>query len=64
MAGLDYHYKVIQQHPEWVKEAHELGLKVNVWTVNDPAIMEEMKTLGVDYLTTDHPTEALEVMAE
>ena len=64
LSGLDYHFKAIQEHPDWVKEAHELGLKVNVWTVNDRAVMQEMKNLGVDYLTTDLPEEALEVIAE
>ena len=34
MNGLDYSLKVIKKHPEWVKQAHDLGLKVNVWTVN------------------------------
>ena len=32
--GIDYHYNVIEKHPEWVKEAHDLGMKVNVGTVN------------------------------
>lgn len=59
MAGLDYHYKVLQAHPEWVKEAHDLGLKVNVWTVNEKAVAREMQLLGVDYLTTDHPESIL-----
>lgn len=35
-SGLDYQYKVMQAHPEWFKEAKELGLTVNVWTVNTP----------------------------
>lgn len=57
-AGLDYHYKVMQKHPEWFAEAKELKLKVNVWTVNDPQVMEEMIANGADFLTTDHPEEA------
>ncbi len=61
-AGLDYYYQVMQKHPEWFKEAKELGLKVNVWTVNDRKIMEEMIALGADFITTDHPEEAQEVI--
>ncbi len=35
--------------------AHTRGLRVNVWTVNEPADMEAMIALGVDAITTDHP---------
>ena len=44
-AGLDYHMGVIKKHPEWIKEAHDLGLKVNVWTVDE---VEDMKWLIED----------------
>lgn len=62
MSGLDYHYKVIQDNPGWVKEAHDLGMKVNVWTVNDSDVMKEMIDLGVDYLTTDYPETAVKIV--
>lgn len=58
LTGIDYEYKVFEKHPEWVREAHELGLKVNVWTVNREADMRKMAGLKVDYLTTDRPLEA------
>ena len=54
-AGLDYNYNVIKKHPEWVKEAKDLNLTVNVWTVNTAEQMQEMIALGVDYITTDYP---------
>ena len=38
-----------------VKEAQSLGLKVLVWTVNDPAVMARMLGYGVDGLITDRP---------
>lgn len=57
-AGLDYHYKVMQKHPEWFKEAKDLKLKINVWTVDNPQVMQEMIEAGVDFLTTDYPEEA------
>ena len=57
-AGLDYHYKVMQKHPQWYKEAKDLNLKINVWTVDDIGVMEEMIENGVDFITTDIPEEA------
>lgn len=48
--------------PELVKEAHHLGLKVNVWTVNDTAAMEKMIEMGVDGITTDYPDRLRRVM--
>lgn len=54
-AGIDYHVSVIKDNPEWVKESHELGLKVNVWTVNNPDDIKHMIDLNVDFITTDDP---------
>ena len=63
-AGLDYHYKVLQKHPEWVQQCKVLKLKSNVWTVDDPAVMREMRDKGVDFLTTNQPEEALQIVSE
>lgn len=54
-AGIDYHYSVIKNNSEWVKECHDLGLKVNVWTVNSPDDIQQMIDLNVDFITTDEP---------
>ena len=53
--GIDYNYKRFYRHPEWVKEAHDLGMSVNVWTVDDPKDIKAMIDLGVDCITTNKP---------
>ena len=54
-AGIDYNVGVIKKNPQWVAECHDLGLKVNVWTVNKPEDIQQMIDLNVDYITTDEP---------
>ena len=60
--GIDYHYNVIEKHPEWVKEAHDLGMKVNVWTVNNEDMVKKLIDRKVDYITTDQPLEAKKLL--
>lgn len=54
-AGMDYSMGTYRKHPEWVKECHDLGLKVNVWTVNTEEDMRYFIDLGVDMITTNEP---------
>lgn len=63
-SGLDYHYKVFDKHPEWIQEAKNEGLTINVWTVDDPAVMESMVAKGVDFITTDKPKELKAIIAK
>ncbi|NYS24729.1 glycerophosphodiester phosphodiesterase [Rhodobacteraceae bacterium 2376] len=49
--------------PKRLAEAHDLGLAVNVWTVNDRDEMQEMIDMGVDGVITDYPATALELLA-
>ena len=60
--GIDYHYKVFYKHPEWVPEAKDLGMSVNVWTVDKEEDMEKMLDLGVEYITTDEPLRLRKVL--
>lgn len=53
--AIDYHYTNFQRNPQWVQEAHDLGMIVNVWTVDNEDTMKEMLALGVDYITTNDP---------
>jgi glycerophosphoryl diester phosphodiesterase len=54
-----YFARVDESH---VRRAHELGLDMNVWTVNAPEDMARMVGLGVDTLITDAPEEALALL--
>ena len=47
-----------------IKLAHELGLSVNVWTVNDPGRMRELIAMGVDGIITDYPDRLRQVLTE
>ena len=47
-----------------VKEAQALGLKVLVWTVNDPEVMARMLEYGVDGLITDRPDLARKLLEQ
>ena len=62
--GIDYHYSVFYKHPEWVKEAQDLGMSVNVWTVDDPKDIRAMRDLGVDQITTNKPALVREILWE
>lgn len=53
--AIDYHIGVLRRHPEWIKEAHDLGMKVNVWTVDKPEDMQWCIDSGVDLITTNQP---------
>ena len=55
ITDIDYHWSKFIDHPEWIEEAHNLGMTVNVWTVNTPEKAKEMLNLGVDFITTDEP---------
>lgn len=56
-----YHKDVTAQR---VTEAHDLGLAVNVWTVNDTAEMQAMIDMGVDGVITDYPQTTMDLLAE
>jgi len=48
--------------PSLVDEAHERGLAVGAWTVNESADIERALDLGVDAITTDVPARVFEAI--
>jgi len=48
--------------PGLIRRAHDRGMRVFVWTINDPVQMSVMLSRGVDGLITDEPALARQVM--
>lgn len=62
MWGIDFNGKMFKENVNLIKEAHDLGLTVNAWTIND---LEDMKSLlngGIDLITTNEPEILLEYL--
>ena len=56
LTGVDYEAKVmINKHPEWLQQFKDLGLKINIWTIDDAQTMRHYVDKGVDFITTNEP---------
>ena len=60
--GLDYHLGVLKEHDNWIREAHELGLTVNVWTVNKADDLQYFIDHKADFITTNEPELLLDLL--
>lgn len=75
-AGSNLHYKKFKRYDfvdevglkqgyvnrKVVNKIHQMGKKVNVWTVNNPDKMRTLNAIGVDGIITDYPTIALQTL--
>ena len=53
--GIDYeHGRLLTTNRAWIKQAHDLGMYVNTYTVNNSADMLRCIAAGVDFITTDN----------
>ena len=50
-AGLDVHHKLINE--EFIRKAHDLGIKVNAYVINDKTDAERFISYGLDFITTN-----------
>ncbi|MDQ6469556.1 glycerophosphodiester phosphodiesterase family protein [Flavobacterium sp. LHD-80] len=53
--GVDYHYSVFKKHPDWIKEAKDIKIILNAWTVNEATDMDWLIDQKFDYITTNEP---------
>lgn len=60
--GLDYHYSVYKKYPNWISEAHDLGMTINAWTVNEKADMQWLIDQKADFITTNEPEILIEIL--
>jgi len=63
-SGIDYNFKVLKKKKGWIKQAHKLGLTVNVWTVNKEEDIRWCIQNGVDFITTDDPVLVKNIIKE
>ena len=59
--GVDYTYESLTD--EWIIEAHELGMPVNVWTINESDEILKYISKGVEFITTDESELALKLIS-
>jgi glycerophosphoryl diester phosphodiesterase len=60
--GIDYTYSKLTD--AWINEANELGMTVNVWTVNSESQMLDFMNKGVDLITTDESEKAMKLVGK
>ena len=63
-AGIDYRFSVLKSKKNWIKQAHDLGMYVNIWTVNKEEDIRWCIENGADYITTDDPMLVRKVIDE
>ncbi|MDO4215171.1 MAG: glycerophosphodiester phosphodiesterase family protein [Bacteroidales bacterium] len=56
LTGVDYHYSVYVKNDAWLDEAKKNGVEVNVWTVDDPKLLDRFTADSrIDLITTNKP---------
>ena len=60
LAGVSLHYSMVDE--QLVRDAHDAGLTVATWTVNDEADVRRMHAVGVDLICGDYPARLVEVV--
>jgi glycerophosphoryl diester phosphodiesterase len=56
--------RALKANPTYVERVHDAGGEVHVWTVDDPADVEQVASLGVDVVITNRPRAVLSQLRE
>ncbi len=62
--GCDYSYDVWNKNPGYMDQCRKLGLDINIWTLGSERGIIESINNGVDFMTTDTPELAQELVAK
>lgn len=62
LSGMNYSPSEFETHPEWIAQAHKLGLKVGVWTMDNLDLVEKFVKANADYISSNSPEKAKEVV--
>lgn len=62
--GFDYHKEAVLQNPQWVEDAHALGMSANAWIVDEEDIIRKLADLKIDAITSNDPLKVREIIGE
>ncbi len=62
--GVSYQCHVFHDNPDWLQQAHDRGMTVNCWNVNDRDNLLDMMGIGVDLISSDDPMLVREILGE
>lgn len=62
ITGIDYPFYSFHKDETLVKKAHQLGLTVNVWTLDKEEELRYFITQGVDQITTNEPEQLIKLI--
>ena len=60
LAGVSLHFSMVDER--LVRDAHDAGLSVATWTVNDDAEARRLHAADVDLICGDYPASLVEVV--
>jgi len=58
--GINYNYKIFLENRNYLKQAKDLCLLTNSWTINSDAIFKDFMDNKIERITTDYPAKFLE----
>ena len=65
LTGIDYNQSIFTKHPEWLDEAYQNGVEVNVWTVDGEELLRKFAgDKRIDIITTNKPVLLQQIIHE